>query len=82
VRQRSVDLTQIDAPEELRRPPASPGDQAGRHGIKQTVHSDCGAIENPPEVQTTLVGLDRSTYQISAPTHRFPLPVSYLPCAR
>jgi hypothetical protein len=58
----SIDLTQIEARDELRRPPARKGDPTGLRGI---VNSEgfCEPVpKDAPAVQTTLVWLDRNRY--------------------
>ncbi len=58
----SIDLTQIEARDELRRPPARQGDATELRGMVAPVNS-CGQIpKDAPAVQTTLVWVDREEY--------------------
>jgi len=58
----SIDLTQIEARDELRRPAARPGDSTKRRGMIQPVNSCDPVPKDAPSVRTTLVWLDRNEH--------------------
>lgn len=58
----SIDLTQIEARDELRRPPVRKGDPTGLRGIVEPVGSCDPVPKDAPAVQTTLVWVDRNRY--------------------
>lgn len=58
----SIDLTQIEQRDELRRPPAREGDPAGHRGIIEPVNSCYRVPKDAPAVQTTLVWVDQDQY--------------------
>jgi hypothetical protein len=60
----SVDLTQITARMELRRPAARAGDPTQHHGSIEHHRADCDADNQSLVAQTTLVALDRKEYEV------------------
>lgn len=58
----SIDLTQIEARDELRRPAAQKGDPTEHGGMTEPLNSCYPIPKDAPAVQTTLVWLDRDQY--------------------
>lgn len=65
----SIDLTQIEPRQDLRRPPAREGEATGRRGMILSYGSSCPTIpKDAPSLQATLVWLDHDQYsQVDRP---------------